>query len=384
MNVQDSERMLDLLSPLGYRETGEAEEADLIILNSCHIREKAAEKIYSDLGRLRKKRRAGSVVAVGGCVGQAEGEEILRRASGNVDMVFGPQNFHKLPMMLRNHRARPNAPLLETALSAAEKFRALAPRRAPSSVSAFLTIQEGCDRFCAFCVVPYTRGAEMSRAVGAIEDEAARLVAMGAKEIVLLGQNVNAYRGRQGAQSLGLGALIKRLSKIPNLLRIRYTTSHPKDMDASLIAAHGEEEKLMPFLHLPVQSGSDRILSLMNRRHGVDFYWDLVKRLRGARKDLALSSDFIVGFPGESEEDFEATLDLARRVRFAQAYSFKYSARPGTPAALAKIRSLRTLKPAVWHACAPFLMRRNMISTNLLKGAAHRFFSPIKGAARGK
>ena len=344
MNVYDSARMADVLAPLGYRSTTEIEDADLVVLNTCHIREKAAEKVYSELGRLRAlkqaRERGGSemLLAVAGCVAQAEGEEVAARAPF-VDIVVGPQAYHRLPAMVaRASRARRTA--VDTSMPAESRFdhlpEELAGPQPGRGVSSFLTIQEGCDRFCTFCVVPYTRGAEESRPAVEIEAEARRLVAAGAREIVLLGQNVNAYHGAAGgadAGELDLAGLIGRLAAIQGLERLRYTTSHPRDMTPALIRAHGEEAKLMPFLHLPVQSGSDRVLAAMNRGHTADRYLRLVEELRAAQPDIALSSDFIVGFPGETEADFEATLALVREVEYAQAFSFKYSARPGTPAA---------------------------------------------------
>ncbi|MBM3567546.1 MAG: tRNA (N6-isopentenyl adenosine(37)-C2)-methylthiotransferase MiaB [Alphaproteobacteria bacterium] len=334
MNAYDSARMADILAGLGYRATARAETADLVLINTCHIREKADDKLYSDLGRLgllkAERRAAGGdlTIAVAGCVAQAEGEELLRRQPA-IDLVVGPQSYHRLPAMLaENGRAR-----IETDFPPEPKFDRLPPpgRR---GLSAYLAVQEGCDKFCSFCVVPYTRGAEYSRPVAAVEDEARRLIDQGALEITLLGQNVNAYHGAAGDGGVaGLGALIRRLALLPGLKRIRYTTSHPGDMDDDLIRAHAEEPKLMPFLHLPVQSGSDRVLAAMNRRHTAADYLRQVERLRRARPDLALSSDFIVGHPGETEADFQATLDLVAAVGFAQAYSFKYSPRPGTPAA---------------------------------------------------
>ena len=336
MNVYDSARMAEVLAPLGYAPVGRPEDADMVILNTCHIREKAAEKVYSELGRLRplRDRRAAAggrlLIAVGGCVAQAEGEEILRRAP-YVDIVFGPQTYHRLPEMVA--RAMREA-VVDTEFPAEPKFDSLPEERAPQGVSAFLSVQEGCDRFCTFCVVPYTRGAEYSRPVARVVAEAGRLVAAGAREITLLGQNVNAYHGAGTADGVaGLGGLIRRLARINGLARVRYTTSHPRDMDAGLIAAHAEVPALMPFLHLPVQSGSDRVLAAMNRGHDAGDYRRLVARLRAARPDLALGSDFIVGFPGESDEDFAATLALVEDIGFAQAYAFKYSPRPGTPAA---------------------------------------------------
>jgi tRNA-2-methylthio-N6-dimethylallyladenosine synthase len=353
MNVYDSARMAELLAPLGYAPTADAGEADMVILNTCHIREKASEKVFSELGRLRADRRergdADVILAVAGCVAQAEGAEIIRRAP-DVDIVLGPQTYHRLPeMVARATRARAakrakagaqfrgaplGARLLDTEFPAESKFDHL-PAASESPVSAFLAIQEGCDKFCTFCVVPYTRGAEFSRPVADILAEAKALVAAGARELTLLGQNVNAYHGEapDGA-TWGLARLVRALAdRIPDLARIRYTTSHPRDMDDDLIAAHGDLPQLMPFLHLPVQSGSDRVLEAMNRQHGVDLYRRIVAKLRTARPDIALSSDFIVGFPGETEQDFAATMDLVRETGFAMAYSFKYSIRPGTPAA---------------------------------------------------
>jgi len=342
MNVYDSARMADVLAPIGYAPTERAEDADLVVLNTCHIREKAAEKVYSEIGRLRllrDARRSASagaddmLIAVAGCVAQAEGEELRRRAPA-VDIVVGPQAYHRLGGMVRRLLADRGERLVDTDFPAESKFDALPEEAAPQGAAAFLTVQEGCDKFCTFCVVPYTRGAEFSRPAADVLAEADRLIAGGAREIMLLGQNVNAYHGAgPDGRTWGLGELIRRLAEKPDLARIRFTTSHPRDMDADLLAAFGEVEKLMPYLHLPVQSGSDRILKRMNRGHGRAAYFDIVEKLRAARPDLALSSDFIVGFPGETEADFEATLDLVRRVGFAQAYSFKYSARPGTPAA---------------------------------------------------
>jgi tRNA-2-methylthio-N6-dimethylallyladenosine synthase len=329
MNVYDSERMAEALAPEGYALTQSQDEADLILLNTCHIREKAAEKVYSDIGRLRplKAERPGLRIGVTGCVAQAEGEEILRRAPA-VDLVVGPQSYHRLPALLKaGGRA------VETDFPAEDKFDHLPRSRARSAPTAFLTVQEGCDKFCAFCVVPYTRGAEVSRPAARILREAQDLVDRGAREITLLGQNVNAYHGEgpDGAD-WSLARLIRALAAIDGLARIRYTTSHPNDMADDLIAAHGEVGKLMPYLHLPVQSGSDRVLKAMNRRHTAADYLRLVERLRAARPDLMLSSDFIVGFPGETEADFEATLALVETVGFGMAFSFRYSPRPGTPA----------------------------------------------------
>lgn len=338
MNVYDSDRMADLLAPAGYAQTAAPDGADLIILNTCHIREKAAEKVYSELGRLAhlKTSRAEAdgkmLIAVAGCVAQAEGREILERAP-YVDLVFGPQTYHRLPAMVEA-ASENGRRIVDTEFPVEDKFDFLAEERQRGTVSRFLTIQEGCDRFCTFCVVPYTRGAEQSRPAEAIADEARRLVADGAREITLLGQNVNAWHGE--APSGGewrLGRLIRHLAEIDGLARIRYTTSHPVDMDDELIDAHGDVPQLMPFLHLPVQSGSDKILAAMNRRHSAEVYRRIVERLREARPDIALSSDFIVGFPGEEDADFAETLKLVNETGFAQAYSFKYSPRPGTPAA---------------------------------------------------
>ncbi len=334
MNVYDSERMADLLAPLGYGLTDSPDEADLVVLNTCHIREKAAEKVYSELGRIRhlKAARAAAgeamTVVVAGCVAQAEGEEIIRRAPV-ADLVVGPQAYHHLPELIaKTHRGRGEQLAAEFAPEA--KFDALATERRPSGVAAFLTVQEGCDKFCTFCVVPYTRGAEYSRAAAQIEAEARSLAAKGVREVTLLGQNVNAYLDSDGVT---LAGLIRRLAGIEGLARLRYTTSHPRDMTDDLIAAHSEVPALAPYLHLPVQSGSDRILRAMNRGHDAETYLKLIERVRAARPDIALSGDFIVGFPGEREADFEATLALARKVGYASAFSFKYSRRPGTPGA---------------------------------------------------
>ncbi len=341
MNVYDSARMADVLAPLGYAATERADDADLVVLNTCHIREKAAEKLYSELGRIRRSKEARAaegktaMIAVAGCVAQAEGAEILSRAP-YVDMVVGPQSYHRLPQLIAEAARRdPSNPsgVVDVEFPAEPKFDHLPPVR-HRGPSAFLSVQEGCDKFCTFCVVPYTRGAEFSRPVKDVLDEARRVVDHGALEITLLGQNVNAYHGDAGGGAeAGLGGLIRRLAEIDGLKRIRYTTSHPRDMSDDLIAAHGEVEALMPFLHLPVQSGSDRVLAAMNRRHTRDDYRRIVDKLMAARPDLKLSSDFIVGFPGETGEDFDETVALARETRFIQAYSFKYSTRPGTPGA---------------------------------------------------
>ena len=328
MNVYDSERMAETLGAEGYVATDTAEDADMVLLNTCHIREKAAEKVYSDLGRLKplKQAKPGMKIAVAGCVAQAEGAEILRRAPV-VDLVVGPQSYHRLPAMLQ--AVGQGARAIDTEFPAEDKFDHLPDRRMLRGPTAFLTVQEGCDKFCAFCVVPYTRGAEVSRAPERLLAEARDLVARGVREVTLLGQNVNAYH----ADGWGLARLVRDLARIDGLERIRYTTSHPNDMEDDLIAAHGDEPKLMPYLHLPVQSGSDRILKAMNRKHTAEHYLQLVRRIRAARPDILLSSDFIVGFPGETDADFEDTLALIRAVGFGAAFSFKYSPRPGTPAA---------------------------------------------------
>ena len=337
MNVYDSERMAEVLAPLGYGAVDDGADADMVVLNTCHIREKAAEKVYSELGRLAlikaAREAAGEtmVIAVAGCVAQAEGDEILRRTNC-VDVVVGPQAYHRLPDLVARVE-RDGGAVSDTDFPAESKFDQLPGERAPRGVSAFLSVQEGCDKFCSFCVVPYTRGAEYSRPVSQVVAEARQLVLGGAREIVLLGQNVNAYHGDKDGKTWGLGRLIWTLADIDGLERLRYTTSHPLDMDDELIAAHGAVPALMPYLHLPVQSGSDRVLRAMNRRHGIDDYRRVVGRLCAIRPDLALSGDFIVGFPGESDDDFAATLAVVAELGYAQAYSFKYSPRPGTPGA---------------------------------------------------
>ncbi|MCJ8237103.1 tRNA (N6-isopentenyl adenosine(37)-C2)-methylthiotransferase MiaB [Peteryoungia algae] len=341
MNVYDSGRMADALAADGYAPTEVMEEADLVLLNTCHIREKAAEKVYSALGRLRehKKVRAAEgkefMIGVAGCVAQAEGEEISRREPA-VDVVLGPQTYHRLPQALR--KARAGERVVDTEYALEDKFEHLPdPTKIigkPRSVTAFLTVQEGCDKFCTFCVVPYTRGSEVSRPLSQLLTEARRLVDSGVRELTLLGQNVNAWHGEnEQGTTIGLGDLLYRLAEIPGLARLRYTTSHPRDMDDRLIEAHRDLRMLMPYLHLPVQSGSDRILKAMNRRHKASEYIALIERIRSVRPDIALSGDFIVGFPGETEADFEDTMTLVREVNYAQAYSFKYSTRPGTPGA---------------------------------------------------
>lgn len=359
MNVYDSERMVDILAPLGYELTQDPEEADLAIINTCHIREKAEQKMYSDLGRLRdhreereKKTKKETIIAVGGCVAQAEGAEIMRQAP-YVDLVFGPQTYHRLPELIaRATRAQEAKKLSETPgfspkglgvldidFPAEAKFDTL-PQTNQNRYAAFLTVQEGCDKFCTYCVVPYTRGAEFSRPVADVLKEAQHLVNQGACEITLLGQNVNAYHGvapishSHGVSEWGLARLVQELAEISGLHRIRYITSHPSDMTQELIDAHRDIPQLMPYLHLPIQAGSNRVLEAMNRKHTRESYLEIMRKLREARPDIALSSDFIVGFPEESDKDFEDTLDVVRQVRYAQAYSFKYSIRPGTPAGL--------------------------------------------------
>jgi tRNA-2-methylthio-N6-dimethylallyladenosine synthase len=358
MNVYDSARMADVLAPLGYAPADAPEDADMVILNTCHIRDRATEKVFSELGRLRlvKQARAETgrttILAVAGCVAQAEGQVILSRAP-YVDIVLGPQTYHRLPEMVAR-ASRAAGAVIDTDFPAESKFDHLPDTAAPQSeggLTAFLTIQEGCDKFCSFCVVPYTRGAEASRPAAAILAEARRMVAGGAREITLLGQNVNAWHGEgPGGAPKNLAWLLRALADIPGLWRLRYMTSHPRDMDAELIAAHAGLPQLMPFLHLPVQSGSDRILAAMNRRHTAADFLRIADDLRGVRPDIALSSDFIVGHPGETAQDFEATLDLIRRVGFAQAFSFKYSPRPGTPAAIAGAQVPEAEKDRRLHA----------------------------------
>jgi tRNA-2-methylthio-N6-dimethylallyladenosine synthase len=341
MNVYDAQRMVDTLGAEGFVETANADEADLVILNTCHIREKASEKVYSELGRLRlakeEAERGGRQmrIAVAGCVALAEGDEIIRRAPV-VDLVVGPQSYHHLPALLE--RATREGRAIETEFPLEDKFAFLPQPKAHDirarGISAFVTVQEGCDKFCTFCVVPYTRGAEVSRPVEKIVDDVKRLADNGVRELTLIGQNVNAYHGEgPDGRSWPLGKLLHRLAEIPGIVRLRYSTSHPRDVDDSLIAAHRDLPALMPFVHLPVQSGSDRILGAMNRKHTVQDYRKVIDRFRAVRQDIAFSSDFIVGFPGETEEDFSATLALVMQIGYAAAYSFKYSPRPGTPAA---------------------------------------------------
>jgi tRNA-2-methylthio-N6-dimethylallyladenosine synthase len=341
MNVYDAQRMVDTLAPEGFVETASVDDADLVILNTCHIREKASEKVYSELGRLRvvkdEAARNGRTmsIAVAGCVAQAEGNEIIRRAPV-VDVVVGPQSYHHLPQLLAHAKSHGRA--LETEFPVEDKFGFLAPPKPEAirarGISSFVTVQEGCDKFCTFCVVPYTRGAEVSRPVARIVDDVKRLADNGVREITLIGQNVNAYHGEgPDGRIWPLGTLLRHLAEIPGIVRLRYSTSHPRDVDETLIEAHRDLAALMPFVHLPVQSGSDRLLAVMNRRHTADDYRRVIDRFRAVRQDIAFSSDFIVGFPGETEEDFLATLALVTQIGYAGAYSFKYSPRPGTPAA---------------------------------------------------
>jgi len=341
MNVYDAQRMVDTLAPEGFVETPSVDDADLVILNTCHIREKASEKVYSELGRLRVVKEEAARngrqmnIAVAGCVAQAEGQEIIRRAP-TVDVVVGPQSYHHLPQLLAQAKSHGRA--LETEFPVEDKFGFLPPPSANAirarGISSFVTVQEGCDKFCTFCVVPYTRGTEVSRPVARIVDDVMRLAGNGVREITLIGQNVNAYHGDgPDGRSWSLGDLLRRIAEIPGIVRLRYSTSHPRDVDDTLIAAHRDLPALMPFVHLPVQSGSDRILGAMNRKHTADDYRRVVDRFRTARQDIAFSSDFIVGFPGETKEDFSATLALVTQIGYAGAYSFKYSPRPGTPAA---------------------------------------------------
>ena len=355
MNVYDSIKMQELLAPFGFESTEDLNDADMVILNTCHIREKASEKVYSELGRIKKisdkrNNRSQMIIAVAGCVGQAEGEEIFRRAP-YVDIVVGPQSYHTLPDLVAK-LARSEKHLIELDFIEEEKFDNLPQDFKAQGSSAFVSIQEGCDKFCTFCVVPYTRGAEFSRNVEEIYRESMAVVSKGAKEVHLLGQNVNAYHGKTtDDEKYNLSDLIRHVAKISGLERIRYTTSHPRDMDDDLIALHGTEKKLMPFLHLPIQSGSNKILKAMNRKHTREEYFTIIDKLRVARPDIVMSSDFIIGFPGETDEDFADTLDLVKKVGYGQCFSFKYSPRPGTPAAsmqqvpeAAKIERLATLQ----------------------------------------
>ncbi|MBO6724866.1 MAG: tRNA (N6-isopentenyl adenosine(37)-C2)-methylthiotransferase MiaB [Rhizobiaceae bacterium] len=379
MNVYDSQRMADALAAEGYVATEAMEDADLVLLNTCHIREKAAEKVYSELGRIRgikaERELSGreTLIGVAGCVAQAEGEEIIRRAPV-VDLVIGPQTYHRLPDVVK--KARAGEKVVETEYAIEDKFAHLPGQQAKAvrarGVTAFLTVQEGCDKFCTFCVVPYTRGSEVSRPVSQIVDEAARLADAGVREITLLGQNVNAWHGAgPDGREWGLGELLFRLAEVPGVARLRYTTSHPRDMDDTLIAAHRDLKALMPYLHLPVQSGSDRILKAMNRKHTAAEYLRLIKRIRAAQPDIAMSGDFIVGFPGETDADFADTMTIVREVGYAQAFSFKYSPRPGTPASErgeqvaeevknTRLQELQALLTKQQHAFAESLVGREI------------------------
>ncbi|MBO6540959.1 MAG: tRNA (N6-isopentenyl adenosine(37)-C2)-methylthiotransferase MiaB [Rhizobiaceae bacterium] len=379
MNVYDSQRMADALAAEGYVATEAMEDADLVLLNTCHIREKAAEKVYSELGRIRgikaERELSGreTLIGVAGCVAQAEGEEIIRRAPV-VDLVIGPQTYHRLPDVVK--KARAGEKVVETEYAIEDKFAHLPGQQAKAvrarGVTAFLTVQEGCDKFCTFCVVPYTRGSEVSRPVSQIVDEAARLADAGVREITLLGQNVNAWHGAgPDGREWGLGELLFRLAEVPGVARLRYTTSHPRDMDDALIAAHRDLKALMPYLHLPVQSGSDRILKAMNRKHTAAEYLRLIERIRAAQPDIAMSGDFIVGFPGETDADFADTMTIVREVGYAQAFSFKYSPRPGTPASErgeqvaeelknTRLQELQALLTKQQHAFAESLVGREI------------------------
>ncbi|MDP4033337.1 MAG: tRNA (N6-isopentenyl adenosine(37)-C2)-methylthiotransferase MiaB [Pseudorhodobacter sp.] len=369
MNVYDSERMAEALATDGYVTTEAVEDADMVLINTCHIREKASEKLFSDLGRLKplKAARPDLKIGVAGCVAQAEGEEILRRMPV-VDLVVGPQSYHRLPEMAR--AAGRGVTRINTEFPVEDKFDHLPERKSLRGPSAFLTVQEGCDKFCAFCVVPYTRGTEVSRQASRLLAEARGLVARGVREITLLGQNVNAYHGGGEGGGWSLARLIREMAQIEGLARIRYTTSHPNDMTDDLIAAHGDCPALMPYLHLPVQSGSDRILKAMNRKHTTAEYLAVIARIRKSRPDILLTSDFIVGFPGETDADFEATLALIHKVGFGMAYSFKYSARPGTPAAEkptvepavadARLQALQVLLTAQQHAAQQAMVGREV------------------------
>nr|WP_312444901.1 tRNA (N6-isopentenyl adenosine(37)-C2)-methylthiotransferase MiaB [Brevundimonas naejangsanensis] len=374
MNVYDSERMADVLRPLGYAPTDTPDGADFVILNTCHIREKAAEKVYSELGKLRQMKeekaaagQGGMTIAVAGCVAQAEGEEIMKRQPA-VDLVVGPQAYHQLPELL-TRTARARGERIGADFAPNEKFDALPATRGTEGVTAFLTVQEGCDKFCTFCVVPYTRGAEWSRPAAAVLDEARALADRGVREVTLLGQNVNAYDGEgPDGNPFTLAKLAYALADIPGIERIRYTTSHPNDMSDDLIAAHGDLDALMPYLHLPVQAGSDRILRLMNRKHGREKYFDLIDRIREARPDMALSGDFIVGFPGETDRDFEDTMDLVRRVNYASAFSFMYSPRPGTPAATMAAQVPDAVAKERLHALQALLTEQQVAFNRSLAG----------------
>lgn len=395
MNVYDSERIKDVMRPFGYQPSETPENADLVVLNTCHIREKAAEKVYSELGKLRNMKkdraRAGQdmTIAVAGCVAQAEGGEIMRRQPA-VDMVLGPQSYHRLPEMLARN-AREQNENLAVDFDVVEKFDHLAKTataRKPDGPTAFLSVQEGCDKFCTFCVVPYTRGAEYSRPVDEIVAEARQLAGKGVKELTLLGQNVNAYHGRgpsgDAGETWGLAELMHFLAKIGGIERLRYTTSHPRDMDEALIAAHGELDVLMPYLHLPVQSGSNRILKAMNRGHTREDYLKIFEKVRAARPDIALASDFIVGFPGESDQDFEETMELVREVRYASAFSFKYSKRPGTPGAAMHGQIAEEIKNERLQALQALLREQQTVFNRSLIGTTQRVLFTSKGRKEGQ
>lgn len=388
MNAYDTVRMHDVMRPLGYAPSDTYEDADLVILNTCHIREKAEEKVYSDLGRIRaektakKKRGERMLVAVGGCVGQAEGEEIIKRAP-YVDMVMGSQSYYQLPEMVTK-ALRQKGGVVELDFPAEPKFDYL-PEATQQGVSAYLSVQEGCDKFCSFCVVPYTRGGEYSRKVSAVMDEAKRLVDQGTVEIMLLGQNVNAYHGDdEGGNTTSLAELIAKLAQINGLERIRYITSHPKDMRDDLIDIHASERKLMPYLHLPIQSGSDSVLKRMNRKHTAEFYMDILTRLRKARPDIAFTSDFIVGFPGETDNEFEETMALVRAVNYAAAYSFKYSPRPGTPAATDENQVAEDVKKKRLAALQALLFEQQLKFNEAMVGKTMQVLFDREGKKEGQ
>jgi len=394
MNVYDSDRMQDLMLSIGYQNVAEPDEADMVIINTCHIREKAAEKLYCDLGRIKKhksnlqKQGRKMIVAVAGCVGQAEGEEIFRRAP-SVDIIVGPESYQTLPDLV-GRVIRDQGRQIDLDFKPNNKFDVLKESNEKSQVSSFLSIQEGCDKFCTFCVVPYTRGAEFSRVVSQIYNEAINLANKGAVEIYLLGQNVNAYHGAdESGDIFNLAKLIQKIAQIPQIKRIRYTTSHPKDMDDELISAHSDIEKLMPFLHLPVQSGSNNILKAMNRKHTRQDYFKIIEKLRKSRQDIGLSSDFIVGFPGESDQDFRDTLDLVEQIGFAQCYSFKYSTRPGTPAADATNQIEEKIKDERLQELQALLTKQQIAYNKQFEGRImpvlfDRKASKVKGQILGK
>lgn len=394
MNMYDSDRMIDLLKPLGYTLSDAPDDADMIILNTCHIREKAEHKLYSDIGRLEPYKHARiangdyTILAVAGCVAQAEGEEITRRAPA-VDMVFGPQSYHKLPEMIaqayRTLAANGKPAVLDVDFPVESKFDLLPQPNPDHTGSAFLSIQEGCDKFCTFCVVPYTRGSEYSRPVEAVIKEAKHLVSLGVKEITLLGQNVTAYHGvGLDGKEWSMGRLLFEIAEIEGLERIRYTTSHPKDMHDELYAAHREIPHLMPYLHLPVQSGSDAILKAMNRKHTADDYRRIIEKLREIRPDIAMSSDFIVGFPGETDKDFEDTLQLVRDIGYAQAYSFKYSMRPGTPAALIEYQVNEDIKDSRLQMLQDLLREQQLAFNMSMAGQRMTVLLEKKGRHEGQ